>query len=56
MKKVNFYAGTKFLGTEKEETVYFPDDTDKRTIDSAFKMWMDENVDYGWEYESEEDE
>ena len=55
MKKIKFYAGTMFVGSEVTKMVEVDDDLTEDEIYEIFNKWLDENIDAGW-YLVDEDE
>ena len=48
MKKVEFYLGIGYVGSDYKDILEFEDDTTDEEIEECFKDWADNYIDCGW--------
>ena len=48
MRKITFWINTGFANCDYEETMEFDDNTTDKQLDEEAKMFLTNNIDFGW--------
>lgn len=56
MRKITFYISTAFVGANYETVVKVPDDTDDSELCKMAEDFMHDNIYYGWDEDTDEEE